>query len=300
MKIGRVSFVLIALLTLSGAKAQAQPKHEVDFYLLGEKIFLDAYILDSNKVTCLFDLGTYAYLHSGTAQKHSISYTKTGRMRSADKTSNTNMFGNFGVQFSGLTDTFKTVRSQATAPYENRRVDFVFGKEWADRYTVHINYNRMKIELYEPSYFSIHKTPKGYTELDIIGWTNYPVVKSWFKFDTGDSIEINVALNCGSEVGFLLDKYIVRKHDIHKIQKDRGNIRIYGADGQGLEGMLTRMKSVQVGPMRRFFYRGGVFEDGYSQKNGEFVQGQIGQPMLKWYSTIYDPINRRVWVKSRI
>jgi len=285
--------VFLGLLALVPSQVIGQkPIHSVKFKLFGDKIFLTAHILDSNKIEVLFDNGTYAYMHSGTARKHRIDYTETGKMSGTEGTREINMFEDFGVAFDGLNDTFETVRSQATAPYKGKRVDMVFGKEWVDKYIVEIDYDNLVINLYAIKGF---KAPERYTEISTLSWNRYPLVKSTFKFDSGDSTDINVELNVGSEVGFQLDKYITRKLKLTKVQDDKGTMRLFGPDGKGIEGMLTRVPSVMIDNMRVTNVRGALFENGYSNKNGEFVQGVVGQGFLKWYNVIFDKRGGKVY-----
>jgi hypothetical protein len=152
----------------------------------------------------------------------------------------------------------------------------------------------MELRMYERSGF---KVPEGYQKLEVMNWNHYPMVKAWFTFDNGDSAEFNVELNLGSEVGFQLDKWATKKYKLHKIQKDRGHIRIFGSDGKGLQGMLTRVKSVQIDEMRKTMVRGGVFEDGYSKGSGEFVHGMVGQDFLQWYNIVLDRWGEAVYYK---
>jgi len=287
-----VLFFLVSGLIFGNTTLAQEPLHSVKFKLFNNKIFFTAKILDSNEIEVLFDAGTYAYMHSGTAQKHRIDYTETGKLRTTEKTKEINVFEKFPVSFPGFTDTFETVRSQATAPYKNKRVDMVFGKEWIDRYIVQIDYDASLIHLFPIKGFEI---PDGYTEVKTIGWNRYPLVKSTFKLDNGDSVDVNVELNVGSEVGFQIDKYLTRQLKLVKIQRDRGHMRLFGPDGKGIEGMLTRMPSVRIDNMRVTNVRGAVFEDGYSSKNGEFVQGIVGQDFLKWYNLIFDKWGGKVY-----
>lgn len=284
-------FVVLAGVAYSAAPPQ-KPLHSIKFKLFHNKIFLSGKIMDSNNIQVLFDAGTYAYMHSGTAQKHRIEYTETGKIRTSENTKEINMFEDFPVIFEGFKDTFETIRSQATAPYEGKRVDMVFGKEWVDRYVVHIDYDAQLIHLYQGKGFT---APEGYLELKTISWNRYPMVKSTFKLDSGDSIEVNTELNVGSEVGFQLDKHITRTHNLIEIQRDRGYMRLFGPDGVGIQGTLTRMPSVRIDNMRVTNVRGALFEDGYSKKDGEFVQGLIGQDFLKWYNLIFDKGHGKVY-----
>lgn len=275
--------------------AKADPLHTVKFYKYGSKILFNANILDTNEITVLFDPGTYAYMHSGTAQRHKIEYSETGSMKSLDNSVELNVFKNFKVAFEGYTHKFEKIRSQATAPYLNKRIDMVFGKEWADKYIIEVNYEHMELRMYERSGFTV---PAGYKKLEVMNWNHYPMVKAWFTFDNGDSAEFNVELNLGSEVGFQLDKWATKKYKLHKIQKDRGHIRIFGSDGKGLEGMLTRVKSVQIAEMRKTMVRGGVFEEGYSDGSGEYVNGMVGQDFLQWYNIVLDRWGEAVYYKT--
>ncbi|MBI1182907.1 hypothetical protein GC194_01455 [bacterium] len=284
---------LLFILTVNMLQA-ATPLHSINFKLFGSKIFFTAHILDSNEITVLFDPGTYAYMHSGTAQKYRIDYTETGKMANSEGTTELNMFTNFGVAFDGFTDTFETVRSQATAPYLNKRIDMVLGKEWVDRYIVHIDLDNSKINLYDTKGFD---APAGFHAIETISWNRYPLLKAWFAFDSGDSAEVRVEINHGSEVGFQLDKYITNEYKLYKIQKDRGSMRLYGPTGEGIEGMLTRVPSVQIDGMRQTMVRGGLFKDGYSQGDGEFAQGLVGMDFLKWYNFVLDKWGGKLYYK---
>ncbi|MGB0430691.1 MAG: hypothetical protein ACPGLV_09475 [Bacteroidia bacterium] len=289
-----IKVALVFVFTLTTLISIAKPVHTVKFYKYGCKILFNAYIQDSNKITVLFDPGTYAYMHSGTAQHFKIEYSETGTMNSMGSSRELNLFENFKVDFEGYSHKFDKVKSQATAPYLKKRIDMVFGKEWADVYLVEVNYEFSEIRLYEKKDFVL---PQGYKKLEVINWQRYPLVKSWIVFDNGDSGQFNMELNLGTEVGFQLDKWATKKYKLHKVQKDRGHIRIFGADGRGLEGMLTRVKSVQVHDMRKTMVRGGVFENGYSDGNGEFVNGIIGQDFLQWYNIILDRWGETVYYK---
>jgi hypothetical protein len=272
------------------------PAHSVKFKLFGNKIFFTAYILDSQKIEVLFDPGAYAYLHAGTAQKYHIEYTETGKMASMNGAKETNMFTKFPVLFDGLIDTFETIRSQATAPYLEKRVDMVFGKEWADKYVVYIDYQSSQIHLYETGNFNV---PDGFLPIKTVSWHRYPVVRSWFVMENGDSAELRVELNVGSEVGFQLDKFATNEYKMDKIQTDKGFMRVYGSDGKGLEGILTYMPAIQIGQMRQTRVRGGYFKEGYSSGDGEFVHGMVGMEFLKWYELVLDRWSGTVYYRPK-
>ena len=278
-----ICIVILWGISISDSIGQV-PEHSVKFKLFHNKIFLDAYILDSNKISVLFDIGTNAYMHSGTAQKHRIDYTETGKMAGGERTTEINVFENFTVAFSGMDYKFETVRSQATAPYEHRRVDMVFGKEWIDRYIVHIDYDQSMIHLYDAKKFQV---PEGYKPIKPISWNRYPLVKTYVQFDNGDSSELNMELNVGSEVGFQINKHITKELKLEKIQKNRGHMRIFGPDGKGVQGMLTKVPSIQMDGLRITMVRGAVFKDGYGDKTGTFNHGLLGQGFLKWTNLIF-------------
>lgn len=295
----KARFVTYVLLLIGGATSKSmaqQPEHSVAFQLFHNKIFLDGYILDSNKITALFDIGTYAYMHSGTAQKHRIDYTETGKMGGGENTKEINVFEKFNVAFTGMDYQFGKVRSQVTAPYENRRVDLVFGKEWLDIFIVHIDYDRSMIHLYDPKKFEV---PEGYKAITPISWNRYPLVKAGIKFDNGDSTELNMELNVGSEVGFQINRHMTREFDLEKIQRDRGSMRIFGSDGKGVQGMLTRVPSIQMHDLRLTMVRGAVFKDGYGDSDGSFNHGQLGQGFLKWSNLIFDKWGSKVYYKPK-
>ena len=266
------------------------------FKLFHNKIFLDAAILDSQRISALFDIGTYAYMHSGTAQKYRIDYTKTGKIAGGERTQEINVFENFKVLFEGMDFEFETVRSQATAPYENRRVDMVFGKEWIDRYIVHIDYDQSMIHLYDGKKFVV---PEGFQPITPVGWNRYPMAKAYITFDNGDSSELNMELNVGSEVGFQINKHMTRTLKLSTIQKDRGHMRIFGPDGKGVQGMLTKVSSIQMGDLRINMVRGAVFKDGYGNTIGTFNHGQLGQGFLKWTNLIFDKWGSKVYYKPK-
>lgn len=282
-------------ISLCGAK---DPLHSVPFRLFGEKIFLTANVLDSYEISVLFDPGTYAYMHSGTAQKLGVQYSEVGKMSgsASGKATKTNMFSNFGVAFEGFNDSFKTVRSQAAPYYLNKRVDFVFGKEWIDRFIVFINYEERRIHLYKQGALEI---PEEYEKIECLNWPHYPVVKAQIRFDNDESGEFNMELNAGSELGFVLGKQAVKDYKLLKVQRDRGVIRIFGPTGEGIEGTLTRVQSIQIGSQKMSLVKGGLFPRGYDMKVKTFVNGQVGQPFLKFYNVIFDKQNNLVYLKRK-
>jgi len=99
----------------------------------------------------------------------------------------------------------------------------------------------------------------------------------------------------GTEVGFQIDKFATREYKLEKKQSSRGTMTIYGSDGRGLQGMLTKVNSVQIGKMRQAQVRGGVFKDGYSDGDGEFVQGLVGMEFMKWYNVVFDKWNNKIY-----
>lgn len=289
-------FIFIAGFLIASPSHGQEPEFSVKFKLFHNKIFLDAFILDSNKISALFDIGTYAYMHSGTAQKHRIDYSQTGKISGGGGSKEINVFENFNVLFDGLDYKFETVKSQATAPYENRRVDLVFGKEWVDRYIVHIDYDQSMIHLYDAKKFVV---PEGFTPIKPVVWNRYPLVQVYMAFDNGDSALLNMELNVGSEVGFQINKHMTKTLKLTTIQRDRGHMRIFGPDGKGVQGMLTKVPSIQWDGLRVNMVRGAVFKDGYGKNPGTLNHGQLGQGFLKWTNLIFDKWGSKVYYKPK-
>ena len=263
----------------------ANPVHSVAFEQLGVKIFLKAYILDSQKINILFDPGTYAYMHTGTVKKHSIDYTSSGQMASQRGSKEVQVFENFPVLFAGYTDTFAKINSQPTAPYQNKRIDLVFGKEWIDEYVVEIDYDHKKIHLWDPTSYS----PKDkYAEIKVHSWVYYPVVKATFGLEGGDSLELLTAINLGAETGFVLDDKIVKSRKLLKSHPNKGNISVFGSDGKGIKGMYTKIPSLRIATFRQRLVKGGMFSDSYGLNKRNQVAAEIGQGFMKYYNVVLD------------
>lgn len=274
----------------------AEPLHKIPFELFGEKIFLKGVILDTIEITVLFDAGIRAYIHSGTSQKYGIEYTGSSEMMGLTGSTTLYTIEKFGIQFGDLFDTLENVKSQVTAPYLNRRVDMVFGASWIRRYVVEVDYGENLIKLYSPYDFQISSE---YQELPVLRWGSYPIVHSTFTFSDGSETQLRVELNIGSEVGFTLDQQTTREYKLTKNEKNRGRIMLVGPDGKGVFGMICRIPNVTLGTFNHPQAKGGVFHDGYGINKNSGVQGQIGQPILKFYNVVFDFNNSKLWIAEK-
>ena len=291
----RFLFVFI-LFVASGAKGANTLVHSIPFELHYHKIFIDIELNDSTHLSALFDIGTSMYIHSGTAQKYNLQYDGYGQMASFSGNKETNTISLLKLKIANDSFVFENVRSQAAPYYENRRVDFVFGKEWIDNYVVEVDYNSSHIKLYDPENYI---APDNFVKNKAIAWINYPLVKATFTLDNNKKVELNTELNIAVEIGFKMDKYISKELKLAKVQKTMGKATIVGADGRAIYGVITRLQSVNLCGFEQSRVRGAYFADGYSTGKGEFVQAMLGQPFLKKYNIIFDSQRKMVYLQEK-
>ncbi|MCB0737097.1 MAG: hypothetical protein KDC92_06260 [Bacteroidetes bacterium] len=270
-----------------------QALYEIPFQLYGEKIFIDVYIDDTTKLNAVFDNGIPAYIHSGTAQKHGLQYSGTADIQGTSGGGSRYKIKNLPVRMGNYSDTFEQVVSQIAPSYLNKRVDMVFGYELITLFTVQIDYTESIIKLYESRGF---EAPAGYDSIPVKQWLNYPIIESDFTFSEERVIPLKMELNVGLEVGFNIDEYITRKHNLQKTHKNNGRIMLVGPDGTGVYGQIIRINGVTIGPYQINRAKGGAFDQQVGTRNSEKIHGQIGQPILKLYNIIFSYRTNQVWM----
>jgi hypothetical protein len=170
------------------------------------------------------------------------------------------------------------------------KVDGIIGFSFLRRYVVRIDYDNLKIEIYQPG---LIKYPKG-GYLLTPNFSSLPLQTAILKDEK--IIESRFIFDTGAGLCFLLSQDFVE--DSNFISKKR---KLYPTQAEGLGGKkimnLTVLKELNIGPYKFKRIPVHIFEDAYNVTSYPILGGLIGNDLLRRFNVILNYPEQRIHLK---
>jgi len=167
------------------------------------------------------------------------------------------------------------------------KIDGIIGYSFFSRYIVKVNYDSVKLEIFEPG--SIRYPSGGYLLHPL--FTTLPIQSLTIK--ESRTIGGNFYIDTGAGLSFLLSKDFVQ--DSLVLRSKRKQLPI---DAQGMGGkkrmMITVIKEVKLGPYRFRRVPTYILDDEYNATSYPFLGGLLGSDILKKFNLIFNYKKREI------
>jgi len=168
-----------------------------------------------------------------------------------------------------------------------QKIDGIIGYGFFSRYIVKVNFDSLKVEVFEPG--SIRYPSGGYLLHPL--FTTLPIQGLTIKDQR--TTEANFYLDTGAGLSLLLSKDFVE--DSVFIKKKRKFLPI---QTQGLGGkkrmMITMIKEVKMGPYRFRRVPTYILDDEFNATSYPFLGGLLGNDILKKFNIIFNYRKREI------
>lgn len=167
------------------------------------------------------------------------------------------------------------------------RIDGIIGYSFFSRYIVKINFDSIKIEVYEPGHI---RYPAGGYLLKPL-FTTLPIQPLYIKDDR--PILSNFYLDTGAGLSFLMSKAFAE--DSAVLTKKRKLLPIQ-AEGMGGKKrmMITLIKELKLGPYKFKRVPAYVLDDEYNATSYPFIGGLLGNDVLRRFNMIINYKKREI------
>ncbi|MEO5650366.1 MAG: aspartyl protease family protein [Ginsengibacter sp.] len=170
------------------------------------------------------------------------------------------------------------------------KIDGIIGYSFLRRYIVKVNFDSMRIEVYEPGKIQY---PSGGTLLNPI-FTALPIQPLIIK-DTR-TVRANFYFDTGAGLCFLISKEFEEDSAFLKKRRRPVSIQVQGLGGKK-EMLLTIIKQVQLGPYTFRRVPTNILDDEFNALSYPFLGGLIGNDILRRFNMIINYPKREIHLK---
>jgi hypothetical protein len=167
------------------------------------------------------------------------------------------------------------------------KIDGIIGYSFFRRYIVKVDFDSMRIEVYEPGKIQY---PSGGTLLHPI-FTALPIQPLAIK-DTR-TVRGNFYIDTGAGLCFLISKQFEEDSSFLKKRRRPVSIQVQGLGGKK-QMLLTIIKQVQIGPYTFRRVPTNILDDEYNAISYPFLGGLIGNDILRRFNLIINYSKREI------
>jgi hypothetical protein len=167
------------------------------------------------------------------------------------------------------------------------KIDGIIGYSFFRRYIVKVDFDSMRIEVYEPGKIQY---PSGGTLLHPI-FTALPIQPLTIK-DTR-TVRGNFYIDTGAGLCFLISKQFEADSSFLKKRRRPVSIQVQGLGGKK-QMLLTVIKQVQIGPYTFRRVPTNILDDEYNAISYPFLGGLIGNDILRRFNMIINYSKREI------
>jgi hypothetical protein len=170
------------------------------------------------------------------------------------------------------------------------RIDGIIGYSFFSRYIVKINFDSIKIEVYEPGHM---RYPSGGHLLKPL-FTTLPIQALSIKDER--SVSSNFYFDTGAGLSFLMSKAFAEDSAI--LMKKRKQLPIQAEGMGGKKRMtITMIKELTLGPYKFRRVPAYILDDEYNATSYPFIGGLLGNEVLRRFNMIINYTKREIHIK---
>lgn len=167
------------------------------------------------------------------------------------------------------------------------KIDGIIGYSFFSRYIVKMNFDSMKMEVYEPGKIIYPKTGVLLHPL----FTALPIQP--LKIKDKRRVNANFYIDTGAGLCFLMSKQFVEDSAILEKKRRPIAVQVQGLGGKK-EMLLTIIKQVQIGPYKFRKVPTNILDDEFNATSYPFLGGLIGNDILRRFNIILNYPARQI------
>ncbi len=167
------------------------------------------------------------------------------------------------------------------------KIDGIIGYSFFSRYIVKMNFDSLKIEVYEPGRMNY---PKAGVLLHPL-FTALPIQPLTIRDER--KVNANFYIDTGAGLCFLMSKQFEDDSSILKKRRKPITVQVQGLGGKK-EMLLTIVKQVQIGPYRFRKVPTNILDDEFNATSYPFLGGLIGNDILRRFNIILNYPKREI------
>lgn len=249
----------------------------------------------SQPLNFILDTGSGAIsLDSATTEEFKIPHVPSGRtingiagVREVDVTKNKTL------KFPGLVidslDFYINDYDILSSVY-GEKIDGIIGYSFFSKFIVKMNFDSLKIEVYEPGRIDY---PKPGVLLHPL-FTALPIQPLSIRDQR--KVNANFYIDTGAGLCFLMSKQFEEDSSILKKKRKPISVQVQGLGGKK-EMLLTIITQVQIGPYRFRKVPTNILDDVYNATSYPFLGGLIGNDILRRFNIIFNYPKREIHLK---
>ncbi len=169
------------------------------------------------------------------------------------------------------------------------KIDGIIGYSFFSRFIVKMNFDSLRIEVYEPGRINY---PKGGTLLHPL-FTALPIQPLTIKDEK--KVNANFYIDTGAGLCFLMSKQFENDSSVLKKRRRPISVQVQGLGGKK-EMLLTIVKQVQIGPYRFRKVPTNILDDEFNATSYPFLGGLIGDDILRRFNIIFNYPKREIHI----
>lgn len=240
----------------------------------------------------IIDTGSGAIsLDSATAKEFEIPHVPSGRtingiagIREVDVSRN-NVLTFPGLVLDSLD--FYINNYEILSSVYGEKIDGIIGYSFFSRYIVKMNFDSMRMEVYEPGKINY---PRAGVLLHPL-FTALPIQPLTIK--DARTVEANFYIDTGAGLCFLMSKQFEQDSAILKKGRRPIAVQVQGLGGKK-EMLLTIVKLVQIGPYRFRKVPTNILDDEFNATSYPFLGGLIGNDILRRFNIVFNYPKREI------
>lgn len=167
------------------------------------------------------------------------------------------------------------------------KIDGIIGYSFLSKYIIKMNFDSLKIEVYEPGKINY---PKAGVLLHPL-FTALPIQPLTIKDER--TVNANFYIDTGAGLCFLMSKQFEEDSSVLKKRRRPISVQVQGLGGKK-EMLLTIVKQVQIGPYRFRKVPTNILDDEFNATSYPFLGGLIGNDILRRFNIILNYPKREI------
>ncbi len=170
------------------------------------------------------------------------------------------------------------------------KIDGIIGYSFFSRYIVKMNFDSLKMEVYEPGKIDYPK--KGFLLHPL--FTALPIQPLTIRDER--KVNANFYIDTGAGLCFLMSKQFEEDSSILKKRRRPISVQVQGLGGKK-EMLLTIIKQVQIGPYRFRKVPTNILDDEFNATSYPFLGGLIGNDILRRFNITLNYPKREIHIE---
>lgn len=272
---------------------------ETEFELFGDHIFVSVSVDDSEPVDFIFDTGDgLAVLDLDIAKKLNLKPDHQSTKTSAQGSISGSLIEHNKIEINDVKleeiELYTTDLSHLEQTI-GRNIDGIIGYDLLKNYVVKIDYQDMKIKLYDTESFN----NPGYVEKFSFKLIHYiPTVQATVTLNNGESYTEDFFLNTGAGTTLDFNTPFAQKHDVISKTGEHYSYPVAGLEDKETMHYEGRIRNFSIGTFNMDQLPIGISQAEHGIQHNKKVAGIIGNGVLKHFNITLDYSRNEMFLEA--